>query len=397
MRAEHALNVEDLHRAARRRTPRLVFDYFEGGVEDEQGLAHNERAFQRERLLPRYLVDVSRVELATTLFGRTYAAPFGIAPFGVAGLIRRGAELMLAETAAAANIPYALPSLGYGRLEDAARVAPQHAWYQLYGAKERRISEEQMRRAADAGMSVLVFTVDVPGQSNRERDLRNRFGQKPLPLWAVADALCHPRWLLEWLRHGGMPALVNLAPYCPEGDSPQAVLAFARRQFPVPDHTWRDVENFRRLWPGRLVLKGILHPDDALRAAELGVDGVIVSNHGGRQLDRAPSPLEVLPAIRAAVGQRLALLLDSGVRRGSDVVIARALGADFVLAGRAFAYGVGAFGRAGARRAFEILRREVEITLAQIGCPRADQLGPQFLLREGAAPLSAGSQGVRAR
>jgi L-lactate dehydrogenase (cytochrome)/(S)-mandelate dehydrogenase len=386
MRPEDALNVEHLHRLARRRTPRLVFDYFEGGAEDERGLARNEAAFRGERLLPRYLVDVSQVDLSTTLFRRTYAAPFGIAPFGVAGLIRHGAERMLAEAAAAAHIPYALPSLGYGKLEDIAPLSNEYVWYQLYGSKERRITEDQIRRAADAGMPVLVFTVDVPGRSNRERDIRNRFGQKPIPLWAMADALRHPAWLWEWYRNGGMPAFANIAPYCPDGASADAVLAFAQQQFPVSDHTWRDIERFRRIWPGAFVLKGILHPDDARRAIEVGVEGVIVSNHGGRQLDRAPSPLEVLPAIRAAVGERLALLLDSGVRRGSDVVIARALGADFVLAGRAFAYGVGAFGQAGARRAFEILQREVEITLRQIGCPRADQLGPQFVLRAGEAP-----------
>jgi isopentenyl diphosphate isomerase/L-lactate dehydrogenase-like FMN-dependent dehydrogenase len=380
MKIQHVINIEDLHRQAKRHVPRVAFDYFEGGVEDERGLARNEAAFQRYRLLPRYLVDVSQVDQSATLFGRTYASPFGVAPFGVAGLLRARADLMLAEAAAAANIPYTLSGFTTGALEEAAQVAPEHAWFQLYGARDRAISEDQIRRAADAGMPALMFTVDVPVVSNRERERRNRFGQKPMPLWAYLEALRHPAWLLGYLRRG-RPLFRTWQRYAGGGHSADEVIRFVATQFPVADHTWHDVERFRRLWPRTFILKGILHADDARRAAELGVDGIVVSNHGARQLDAAPSPLEVLPAIRAAVGERLAVLMDSGFRRGSDIVIARCLGADFVFLGRAMAFGVAAYGLPGARLAIALLQREIEMVLKQIGCPRQDQLGPEFLLR----------------
>jgi len=382
MRPADAINIADLHRIAKRRTPKVAFDYFEGGAEDEHGLARNEAEFRRHRLVPRYLVDVSEVDQRTTLFGRTYTSPFGLSPTGVNSLLRPGAERMLAEAAAAANIPYVLSGLGTARLEDIAQVAPQHAWFQLYAAKDRAISEDQIRRAAEAGMNALMYTVDVPALSKRERDLRNGFGRPRLPLRAYLEALRHPAWLFDYFRHGGggPPLFETWVPYSKGGGSAQAVLQSVGELWPAPDHTWHDVELFRRLWPGPFVLKGILHPDDAVRAAELGVDGVLVSNHGGRQLDAAPAALEMLPAIRSAVGDRLTILIDSGFRRGSHIVIARALGAQMAFLGRPVLYGMAAFGRAGAMRAIEILRQEVEITLKQIGCPNLESLGPHFLL-----------------
>ncbi len=378
MKISQALNIEDLHRAAKRRVPRIAFDYFEGGVEDERGLARNEAAFRRYRLVPRYLVDVSTVDQTTQLFGRTYASPFGIGPTALGGLLRPGADLMLAQAAAAANVPYVISGLSTTPLEAAAKAAPEHAWYQLYGARERRISEDMLRRASDAGMPALVFTVDVPVAPQREREIRNRFGQSPMPLWAYFEALRHPAWLAGYLRHG-RPVFENWVPYAGGKRSATAVMQLLRAQFPVADHTWRDVEAFRRIWPRKLVIKGILHPDDARRAAELGVDGVLVSNHGARQLDTAPTPLEVLPAIRAAVGERVTVMMDGGVRRGSDIVIAWALGARFVFVGRAAVYGVGAFGLPGAKLALSILQNEIEITLKQIGCTSLARLGGEFL------------------
>jgi isopentenyl diphosphate isomerase/L-lactate dehydrogenase-like FMN-dependent dehydrogenase len=379
MKPADAINIEDLHRIARRRTPKVAFDYFEGGAEDERGLARNEDAFRHWRLLPRYLVDVSQIDQSTTLFGRRYDSPFGISPTGVNSLLRHGGERMLAEAAAAANIPYTLSGLGTARLEDIAQAAPQHAWFQLYGARERRISEDQIRRAADAGMNALMFTVDVPVLSKRERDLRNGFGRPRLPLRVYLEALRHPAWLYDYFRRGGMPYFETWADYGAGGKSAKAVLATVGANFPAPDQTWRDAEAFRRLWKGPFILKGILHPDDAVRAAELGADGVVVSNHGARQLDLAPTALEMLPLIKAAVGERLALLIDSGFRRGSHIVMARALGAQMVFLGRPVLYGMAAFGRPGAARAIEILRHEVEVTLKQIGCPSLELLGPQFL------------------
>ncbi len=385
MKIEHVINIEDLHQAAKRRMPKVAFDYFEGGAEDEAGLARNKEAFRDHRLLPRYLVDVSHIDQSTTIFERTYASPFGIAPTGVGGLLRPGADLMVAQAAAEANIPYTLSGLSTTRLEEVAQAAPEHAWFQLYGSKNRSFSEDMIRRADDAGYQAMMFTVDVPVVSKREREMHNRFGQPRLPLRLYLEALRHPAWLLEYLRNG-LPYFANWAPYGEKGASAKQLIQFIGSQFPVGDHTWRDLENFRRIWPHKLVIKGLMHPEDARRAAEVGVEGVVVSNHGARQLDSAPSPLEVLPAFRAAVGDRMTVMMDSGVRRGSDIVIAKALGADFILVGRPAVYGVAAFGLPGARKFIDILRNEIEITLKQIGCPNINSLGPEFLLHGGKAP-----------
>lgn len=392
MKIADIINIADLHQAAKRRMPRVAFDYFEGGAEDEAGLARNERAFRDHRLVPRYLVDVTEIDQSTTIFGRTYASPFGIAPTGVGGLLRPGADLMVAQAAAEANIPYTLSGLSTTRLEDVAQTAPGHAWFQLYGMKERSYSEDMIRRADAAGYRAMMFTVDVPVISKREREMHNRFGQPRLPLRLYLEALRHPAWLLEYLRNG-IPYFANWAPYAEKGLSAKQLLPFITSQFPTGDHTWRDLENFRRIWPHKLVIKGLLHPGDARRAADLGVEGVVVSNHGGRQLDSAPSALEVLPAIRAAVGDRMTVMMDGGVRRGADIVIAKALGADFVFVGRPAIYGVAAFGLPGARKAIDILRNEIEITLKQIGCPNINKLGPEFLLHGGKAAVPA--QGAR--
>jgi len=261
-------------------------------------------------------------------------------------------------------------------------VAPQHAWYQLYGARDMKVSEDMIRRARDAGLSTVVHTVDVPIGSKRERNIRNGF-IRPYKLKPsiVLEALRHPAWIADYLRHGGMPMLENWKPYVAPGASANEVADFLSSQTPSTQ-TWRELEAYRKLWPRKLVVKGVLHIDDARRAAELGVDGIMVSNHGGRQLDRAPAPLDVLLQINQAVGNRVAVMFDSGIRRGSDIVIARCLGARFVFTGRATLYGCAAGGVAGAKRAIDILKDEVDRVLAQIGCPNFDQLGPDWLMEE---------------
>ena len=383
MTIEKAVNIEDLRRMAKRHLPRLCFDFIEGGLEDEHGLARNERAFDRHALLPRYLIDVSTRVQTTSLFGRNYALPFGIAPTGIAALFRRGGDLMLAEAAVKANIPFIMSGASTASIEAAAKVAPENAWYQLYAARDLKIAEDMIRRARDAGLSTLVLTVDVPVNSKRERNIRNGF-VRPYRLTPsiVLDGLRHPAWLIEYLRHGGLPVFENWATYAPAGASAQQVSDFVSAQTPSTQ-TWREFEIYRRLWPRKFVVKGIMHPDDARRAAELGADGIMVSNHGARQLDRAPSPLEVLPAINAAVGDKLTVMLDSGVRRGSDIVIARCLGAKFLFVGRATLYGTAVAGTRGATRAIDILRDEVDRVLAQMGCPDINQLGPEWLWRGG--------------
>ena len=378
MKLANAVNIEDLHRMAKRRLPKIAFDFIEGGVEDELGISRNEAAFRRYRLMPRYLVDVNKRDQSAKLFDRVYASPFGISPTGAAGLFRPGADLMLAESAAGANIPFVMSGASTASMEKAAGVAPTHTWYQLYVARDPKISEDLIRRARDAGLGTLVLTVDVPVGSKRERNIRNGFGRPLKMTWKTKlEALTHPGWLMEYMRTG-TPLIENWAPYAGAGANADQVADFVAHQMPsIP--TWEDLEKFRKLWPRHLVVKGILHPDDARRAADIGVDGIIVSNHGGRQLDRAPASLEALPAIRKAVGDRVTIMLDSGVRRGADILIALALGARFVFCGRATLYGAAAGGIPGVRKAISILRSEIDLTMAQIGCPSLDQLDASFL------------------
>lgn len=355
---------------ARRRLPRIAFDYIDGGVEDERCLARNSAAFARHLLLPRYLVDVTVRDQSTRLFERSYASPFGIAPTGLASLFRSGADLLLAKAAAETNIPFVMSGAATASIEAAARVAPAHTWYQLYCARDRKITEDLIRRANDAGLGALVVTVDIPISSKRERNLRNGF-VLPLRLrpGIIAEALTHPGWMAEYLWHGS-PRFENWVPYA--GSSSRTNRFFAE-QTPATV-TWRDLESFRRLWPRNFVLKGIMHPDDAARAVQSGVDGIWVSNHGGRQLDRAPSALEALAAIRVAVGGRVTLMLDGGVQRGADIVTALCLGAQFVFVGRATLYGMVAGGLPGVRRAITILNDEIDRVMAQIGCSSLTQL-----------------------
>ena len=380
MGIDKAVNIEDLHRMAKRRLPRLAFDFIEGGVEDERGLTRNEEAFQRWCIMPRYLVDVTKRDQTTTLFGRRYASPFGLAPTGTTGFFRGGADLALAGAAADADIPFIMSGASNATLEEAARVAPAHTWYQIYAASDRAINENFVRRSADAGLSALVVTVDVPVRPRRERNIRTGFSSSlKITPSVLLDAMLHPAWAVDFLRHGGLPTLGNWVPYAPPGADARGVVAYVNTLVPAPGHTWHDIEIYRRLWKKPLIIKGILHPDDARRAVELGCEGIIVSNHGARQLDRAPATLDALPGVLAAVGGRATVMIDSGIRRGTDVLVALALGAKFAFIGRAAVYGVSAGGLAGAKKAIEILRREIDLNMAQMGCPSLAQLGPDFV------------------
>lgn len=377
----HAINIDDLRKMAKRRLPRIIYDFIEGGVEDELGIARNEAAYDRERLVPHYLVDVSHRDQAVDLFDRRYASPFGISATGLAALFRPGADLMLAESAAQANIPFMMSGLSTASIEAAAKVAPSHSWYQLYVARDREITLDLIRRVREAGFSTLVLTVDVPASTKRERNLRNGFALPPrLSATTILDALRHPAWLAGYLRHG-MPRFDNWEPYARANSTTQQINAFAAKQAPANTVRWTDLEEFRRIWPRHLVVKGIMYREDAIRAAQIGVDGIIVSNHGGRQLDQAPSPLEVLPGINAAVGDKVTLMVDGGVRRGADIIMALCHGARFVMVGRATLYGAVAGGIPGVQKAISILREEIDLVMAQIGCPTVPELNESFLLQ----------------
>jgi len=378
---ESALNIDDLKRIAKRRLPKIMFDFIEGGVEDEVGLRTNAQSFRDLRLVPRYYIDTSKRQQTAKIFDLTFASPFGIAPTGMAGAFQKDAEIFLAQAANDANIPYLMSGASNVTMEQGAKHAPKNLWYQIYGARERGFQLDLVKRAIDAGLTTIAVTCDVPVSSNRERNRRNGF-VRPLKMTlpTILEAMLHPEWVVNYFRNGGLPMLANWEKYAKPGSSADDVADLFAKQTPDASQSWADLEAIRKLWPGNLLVKGIMHPEDARIAMGMGIDGLIVSNHGARQLDNMPSPLDVLPMIRNAVGPDVPLLLDSGVRRGSDIVAALCMGANFVLTGRATLYGATAGGLAGVKKAVTILQREIDLVLGQIGAPNLEALGPHYLL-----------------
>jgi (S)-mandelate dehydrogenase len=386
------INVEDFRELARLRLPRRLFDYIDGGAEDERGLRRNRDAFDRFTFLPRRLVDVSTRDTATKLMGRSVAAPLAIAPTGLNGLIWPHGDIALARAAQRAGIPFIMSTASNVSLERLAAEAGGDLWFQLY-VLHRELADDLVERAARAGYRTLVLTVDVMLNGKRERDMRNGFA---LPLRytprVVLDAVRHPRWTYALLRAGGVPSLENIE--SGSKNNVQAKAALLRRQMDA-SFAWEDLRRLRDRWPHRLVVKGILRADDAARCIELGADGVVLSNHGARQLDDAVAPLDILTSVKNACAGRGAIMMDSGVRRGSDVVKAVALGADAVLLGRATLYGLAAAGETGALHVIDIVKDEIDRTLAMLGCRAMADLSPGHLLAAGArmahhgAPRSA--------
>jgi L-lactate dehydrogenase (cytochrome)/(S)-mandelate dehydrogenase len=374
MSLARALSIDDLRRLARRRIPQVAFDYVDGGAESENGVQRNRAAFERLRLVPRYLVDVSRRDLTTELFGRRWAMPLGIAPTGLSGLIWPGADFMLARAAIQADVPFILSTAASTALEDIAKAAPENAWFQLYAGRDQDIVDDLVRRAGAAGFPVLVVTVDVPVPGKRPRDLRNGLTLPLEPGLRIAlDVMRRPAWLLASAR-AGAPRFRNIEPYVKAASA--ITLAEAMALQTAGNFDWARLKRVRDAWPGKLVVKGLMAPADVGRAAEAGADGVILSNHGGRQLDAGPAPIELLPAALEAAQGRIPIMLDSGIRQGGDVLRALALGAAFCFVARATLYGVAAGGEAGAARALAILRDEMDRTLGQIGCCTLGELGP---------------------
>ena len=299
----------------------------------------------------------------------------------MAGAFRKDAELFLAQAANEADVPYLMSGASNASMEAGAKLAPRNMWYQIYGAKNRAFQLDLVKRATDLGLSTIAVTCDVPVSSNRERNRRNGF-VRPLrmTLPTILEAMLHPAWVLNYYRQGGLPMLGNWERYATSGSTPDQVADLFATQTPDASQVWGDIEAIRNAWGGKLLIKGIMHPEDARIAVGMGVDGILVSNHGGRQLDMMPSPVDMLPMIRSAVGPDVPLLLDSGIRRGSDIVAAMCMGADFVLTGRATLYGATAGGLEGVKKAVSILQREVDLVLGQIGAPNLDALGPHYLL-----------------
>ncbi len=377
-----AINIEDLRRMARRRLPRAIFDFFDGGAEDESTLRENRAAFERVRLLAKVLVDVASVDTKTDFWGRESALPLAIAPTGGISAGRAGAELALARAAKAFGVPFTLATPAAFTIERVAEEVGGRLWFQLYAVRQREFREKLVLRAKNSGYEALLVTVDLPVSGKRERDPRNGFRTPYKPNWRNSrDVLLKPAWLLEILRHG-LPGMANFEGYAfstPKGTD----IATAVGQEMDPALDWKAVQRLRELWPGKLLLKGVERADDAERAAAIGCDGVVVSNHGGRQLDGAAPTLEALPDVAKAVGSRMTVLLDGGVRRGVDIVKARALGAHGVLTGRATLFGAMAGGEAGARRALEILQSELERAMRLCGVPSVAEIGPDLIVRRG--------------
>jgi L-lactate dehydrogenase (cytochrome) len=358
--------IEDLRAAARRRLPRAVFDFVDGGAQDEITLRANRTDFARLTFMPRVLTDVATRTLGTTLLGRPAALPLVIAPTGLAGLLGRGGEIAEARAAERAGIPYCLSQMAATSIEAIERATVRPFWFQAYLLKARGINQSLLQRAARAGCEVLVVTVDTKTQGPRERDVRNGFTVPPRVTWRNAlDMLRRTGWLRD-MALGPRVTFANLAGSLVGSNDIISIARFTQEQYDF-SVDWSQIAWCRERWKGKLALKGILTPDDARRAVEHGVDALIVSNHGGRQVDGAPSAIAMLPLVAASVRGRAQIILDGGVRRGTDILKALALGAHACMAGRPFLYGLAAGGEAGVGKAIEIFRNELDVALALLG------------------------------
>jgi L-lactate dehydrogenase (cytochrome) len=369
-RLSRALTIADLRTVAKQRTPRAVFDYTDGGAETETSLRRARDAFQRVEFRPRVLRDVTAVDTTTTVLGRPAALPLALAPTGFTRMMHHQGERAVVRVAEQAGIPYGLSTLGTTSIEDVAAAAPAaRKWFQLYVWRDRGAGKELVERAQAAGYEALILTVDVPVAGARLRDVRNGLTIPPsLTLRTVLDAAAHPWWWFNLLSTEPL-AFASLTSW--EG----TVAELINSMFD-PSLTVRDLAWLRDTWSGPLMVKGIQHVDDARMVVDAGADAVVVSNHGGRQLDRAPTPLEVLPAVVEAVGDRAEVLVDGGIQSGADVVAAVALGARACLVGRAYLYGLMAGGERGVQRALDILTSELIRTLQLVGADRVSGLEP---------------------
>ena len=376
-----AYNIFDLREIAKRRLPKGLFEFVDRGTEDEVSLKNNRAVFERIRLKTHTLVDVSARNQGVTLFGRQHKMPILIAPTGIAGLLWHEGEIALARAAKEAGIPFTLATGSMTAMEKVAEQAGGTLWFQLYMWPDRSMSHKLVARACAAGFEALVVTVDGVASGNREYNLRNGF-TIPFSFTRknVTDVLMHPGWLINVLARyvftTGMPRYEN---YPSEIKYKVTAKPMGRSQMRNDSLNWDDLRDLRKMWPGRLIVKGILHPLDAVMAADCGADGVVVSNHGGRNLDTAISPIEVLPEVVDAVGKHMTVLVDSGFRRGTDVVKALALGAHAVQVGRSTLYGIAAGGLPGAQRALGIFREEIDRVMALIGCRSVAELSPELL------------------
>jgi isopentenyl diphosphate isomerase/L-lactate dehydrogenase-like FMN-dependent dehydrogenase len=374
------VSIDDFRPLARRRLPRAVFDYLDGGAEGEVTLRENCRAFEDVTFRPRHAVAHANCELCTRVLGFDLSLPFLLAPVGYSRLMHPGGEVVAARSAGAAGTAYILSTISGHKLEDVKAGSSGLVFYQLYLMGGRGAAEAVIDRARVAGFSALVVTIDTPVSGMRERDFRN--GMKELVSGGllakvpfIPELLSHPGWLISFLRDGGLPGLPNVVI---PGQGPMTLVDIGAALASAAV-TWEDLGWIREHWGGPIVVKGVLTGDDARRAVDEGAAAVVVSNHGGRQLDCVPASLRALPEVVKAVNGQVEVLMDGGIRRGTDIVKAICLGARAVLCGRAYAYGLAAAGEAGVARAIEILRTDVERTLRLLGCPSITALDRSYV------------------
>lgn len=375
----NAVNIDDLRKLAKRRLPRAVFEFIDGGAQDEITLRANQDDFSALRLMPRMLTDIGQRDQSIELFGQRYASPLVLAPAGLAGIVARKGELQAVRAASRANVPYCLSAMATRSIEEIAAAADASNWFQLYVLRDRGLTKAFIERAREANCSALVLTIDTKLQGPRERDIRNGFTVPPrFDLSTLTDFALHWRWLFD-VGLGPKIKFRNFEGTQVNSDDAVPITQFIADQWDLTV-SWQDFEWFKAQWGGPVLLKGVLSPEDATKAVELGVDGIIVSNHGGRQLDGAISAIAALPAVTQAVAGRVPVILDGGVRRGADVLKAIALGAAACMIGRPWLYGLAAGGEAGVDRALTILHDEIDVALGLLGRTSLSQIDRSVLV-----------------
>ncbi|HEV2631311.1 MAG TPA: alpha-hydroxy acid oxidase [Pseudolabrys sp.] len=371
--------IEDLRVLARRRVPKAFFDYADGGSYTESTLRANRADLEAIRLRQRVMVDVSKRSLETSILGETAAAPIILAPVGLTGMQHGDGEILAAQAAEAAGIPYTLSTMSICSIEDVAAATAKPFWFQLYVIRDRGFTKDILARAQAAKCSALVLTVDLQVLGQRHRDLKNGMTVPPeIRLNNIIDMATKPAWALSILR-GKRKTFGNLAGHVKGMDDVTSLAEWTNSQFD-PALNWNDVAWIKSHWPGKLIIKGILDVEDARIVADLGADALVVSNHGGRQLDGTSSSISALPKIADAVGSRIEIMMDGGIRTGADIMRALALGARSCMIGRAYAWGLGAGGKAGVAKTIDILKKELDITMALTGVSRTADIGPQVLV-----------------
>jgi L-lactate dehydrogenase (cytochrome) len=389
-------SIEDLRNRARRRVPRAFFEYVDGGSYNEQTLRANRADLEAIKLRQRVLVDVSERNLETTVLGQKIAAPLILAPIGMAGMQYGNGEALAAQAADEAGIPFTLSTMSICSIEDIAEATGKPFWFQLYVIHDRGFSKDVLERAWAAKCTTLVLTVDLQVLGQRHKDIRNGMTVPPeIRLSNILDIATKPSWAWSILT-GKRKTFGNLAGHVKGMDNVTKLSQWIQTQFD-PKLSWKDVEWFKSIWPGKLVIKGLLDVEDAKMAVKLGADAIVVSNHGGRQLDGAPSSIAALPKIAETVGHETEVLFDGGIRTGADLMRALALGAHACLIGRAYIHGLGAAGGPGVTKAIDILKKELDVTMALCGVNTIDEIGPQVLAdREDRVKATSAQRGTKA-